>query len=134
MGRGDLVLKHVNLGGHRHLVLDVAVNHEIGGDHLADVSQNGALRDSQQSRILESTARTKVDSYRAGYAAIKYAFLPCVIPPAGASTASSCASSTSSPTAAPPTGYKRHSNDEPSEEAFKLRRGQNIVYWNSYAV
>jgi len=31
MGRGDLVLKHVNLGGHRHLVLDVAFNHEFGG-------------------------------------------------------------------------------------------------------
>jgi hypothetical protein len=61
MGRGDLVLKHVNLGGHRHLVLDVAVNHEFGGDHLADVSRNGALRDAQPSRILESTARTKVD-------------------------------------------------------------------------
>jgi hypothetical protein len=83
MGRGDLVLKHVNLGGHRHLVLDVAVNHEFGGDHLADVSRNGALRDAQPSRILESTARTKVDRYRAGYAALKYAFLTCVISTSG---------------------------------------------------
>ena len=30
-----------------------------------------------------STARTKVDRYRAGYAALKYAFLPCVISTSG---------------------------------------------------
>ncbi len=71
MGPGDLVLKNCNLGGHRHLVIDVAVNH--GGD-LADVSRNGAFRDAQPGRILESTVRTKVDRYRAGYAAMKYAF------------------------------------------------------------
>ena len=40
-------------------------------DHLADVSRNGALRDAQPSRILERTARTKVDRYRAGYAALQ---------------------------------------------------------------
>ena len=68
MGRGDLVLKHVNLNGHRHLVLDCAVNHEFGGDHLADVNRNGELRDAQPGQILESTVRTKVDRYRAGYA------------------------------------------------------------------
>jgi len=59
-GRGDLVLKNVNLGGHRHLVLDVTVNHEFGGNNLADVSRNGALRDAQPDRLLENTARTKV--------------------------------------------------------------------------
>ena len=63
-----MVLKNVNLGGHRHLVLDVAVNHEFGGDNLADVSRNGALRDAQPDRILENTARTKVARYRPGYA------------------------------------------------------------------
>jgi len=87
MGRGDLVLKHVNLGGHRHLIIDVAINHEFGGDHLADVSRNGALRDAQLGRILESTTRTNVDRYRAGYAAFKRhirpAFLPCVISTSG---------------------------------------------------
>ena len=61
------------------MVLDVAVNHEFGGDDLADVSRNGALRDAQPDRILENTARTKVARYRAGYSALKYAFLPCVI-------------------------------------------------------
>jgi hypothetical protein len=70
-------------GGHRYLVIDVAVNHEFGGDHLVDVSGNGARRDSQPGRILESTARTKVDRYRAGYVAIKYAFQPCVISASG---------------------------------------------------
>jgi len=64
------VLEHVNLGGRRHLVLDVAVNHEFGGDHLADVSRNGALRDAQPDRILEGTARVKVDRYGSGYAAL----------------------------------------------------------------
>jgi len=103
MGRGDLVLKHVNLGGHRHLVLDVAVNHEFGGDHLADVSRNGALRDAQPSRILESTARTKVDRYRAGYAALKYAFLPCVISTSGR-LHGEFLRLLYTPTAAPPTG------------------------------
>ena len=83
MGRGDLVMKHVNHGGTRHLILDVTVNHEFGGDHLADVSRNGALRDAQPTRILERTARTKVDRYRAGYATLKYAFLPCVISTSG---------------------------------------------------
>ena len=52
-------------------------------NHLADVSRNGALRDAQPSRILESTARTKVDRPQAGYATLKYAFLPCVIPTSG---------------------------------------------------
>jgi len=80
MGRGDLVLKHVNLGGHSYLIIDVAINHEFGGDHLTHISQNGALRDAQPGRILASTARTKVDRYWAGYAPINYTFLPCVIP------------------------------------------------------
>lgn len=56
-----LELKNVNLGGHRHLVIDVAVSHKFGGDHLAGVSRNGALCDAQPGRILESTARTKVE-------------------------------------------------------------------------
>jgi len=61
-----------------------AVNHEFGGNHpVADVSRNGALRDAQPGRILEGTARTKVDRYRARYAAIKYAFLPRVISTSG---------------------------------------------------
>ena len=60
MGRGVLVLKHDNLGGHRPLVLDVSINREFGGDHLANVSRNGAPKDAQPDRILESTARTKV--------------------------------------------------------------------------
>jgi len=69
---------------HRHLVVDVAVSHEFGSDQLADVRRNGARRDAQPDRILESRARTKVDSYTgAGYAAINYAFLPCVISTSG---------------------------------------------------
>jgi hypothetical protein len=125
MERKDLVLKDVNLGGHRHLVLDVAVNHEFGGDHLADVSRNGALRDAQPDRILESTARTKEGRYKAGYDALKPApSCPASSPPAGGSTdiiAHRCTTKWS----------QQHSNDEPSEEAFKFRRGQK--FWRTRA-
>ena len=44
-GRGrDLVLKRVYLGGEADLLLDVALIHEFGGNHMADVSRNGELR------------------------------------------------------------------------------------------
>jgi len=124
MGRGDLVLKNVNLGGHRHLVIDVAVNHDFGGDHLADVSRNGALRDAQPGRILESTARTKVDRYRAGYAAINYAFLPCVISTSGRLHGGFLRLLYLIAHRRTSNLFKRHSDNEPSEEAFKFRRGQ----------
>jgi len=60
IGRGDLVLKNVNLGGHRHLIIDVALNHEFGGNHMADVTRNGALRAADPAKLLEATARTKI--------------------------------------------------------------------------
>ena len=132
MGRGDLVIKHVNLGGHRHLILDVAVNHEFGGDHLADVSRNGALRDAQPSRILESTARTKVDRYRAGYAALKYAFLPCVISTSGRLHGEFLRLLYIIAHRRTVNWFRQHSNDEPSEDAFKFRRGQ--YFWHTSAI
>ena len=121
-GRGDLVLKNVNLGGHRHLVLDVAVNHEFGGDNLADVSRNGALRDAQPARILENTARTKVARYRAGYAEIRYAFLPCVISTSGRLHGEFLRLLYIIAHRRTTRWFQRHSNDEPSEDAFKFRR------------
>jgi len=60
IGRGDLVLKNVNLGGHRHLIIDVALNHEFGGSHMADVARNGVLRAADPAKPLEATARTKI--------------------------------------------------------------------------
>ena len=60
IGRGDLVLKNVNLGGHRHLIIDVALNHEFGGNHMADVTRNGALRAADPAKLLEATDRTKI--------------------------------------------------------------------------
>jgi len=60
IGRGDLVLKNVNLGGHRHLIMDVALNHEFGGNHMADVARNGALRAADPAKFLEATARIKI--------------------------------------------------------------------------
>ena len=63
-GRGDLVLKNVDLGGHRHLIIDVAVHHSFGGNHMADVSRNGELRDADPDQLLEASARRKVRRYR----------------------------------------------------------------------
>ena len=130
-GRGDLVLKNVNLGGHRHLVLDVAVNHEFGGDNLADVSRNGALRDAQPARILENTARTKVARYRAGYAEIRHAFLPCVISTSGRLHGEFLRLLYIIAHRRTTRWFQRHSNDEPSEDAFKFRRGQ--YFWHTRA-
>ena len=40
-GQGDLVFERVNDSGYADLLLDVALNHEFGGSHMADVSRNG---------------------------------------------------------------------------------------------
>ena len=52
IGRGDLVLKNVNLGGHRRLIIDVALNHELVGNHMTDVTRNGALRAADPAKLL----------------------------------------------------------------------------------
>ena len=132
MGRGDLVLKNVHLGGRRHLIIDVAVNHEFGGDHLADVSRNGALRDAQPSRLLERTARTKIDRYRAGYAALQHAFMPCVISTSGRLHGEFLRLLYIIAHRRTTTWFSRHGNGEPSEEAFKFRRGQ--YFWHTRAM
>ena len=63
-GQGDLVIKRANIGGDANLIIDVALIHEFGGNHMADVSLNGALRHAQPDKLLESTARTKMRRYR----------------------------------------------------------------------
>jgi len=95
---------------------------------MADVSRNGALRDAQPSRILERTARTKVDRYRAGYAALKYAFLPCVISTSGRLHGEFLRLLYIIAHRRTVNWFSRHSNDEPSEKAFKFRRGQYFWY------
>jgi hypothetical protein len=57
-GQGDLVLKRVGLGGQPDLILDVALNHEFGGNHMADVGRNGELHNADPSKILKATTRT----------------------------------------------------------------------------
>jgi len=37
-GQGDLVVKRANIGGDANLIIDVALIHEFGGNHMADVS------------------------------------------------------------------------------------------------
>ena len=53
---------------------------------MADVTRNGALRAADPAKLLEATARTKIDRYREGYAnrnGVTYAFLPCVMSTSG---------------------------------------------------
>ena len=85
-GRGDLLIKDANLGGDRHLVIDIACTHEFGGNHRRDIGRNGQLRDHDVNKLLETTARTKVARYREAYAnrqGTTYAFLPCVMSTSG---------------------------------------------------
>ena len=44
IGQGDLVVKGSNIGGDTNLIIDVALIHEFGGNHMVDVSLNGKLR------------------------------------------------------------------------------------------
>ena len=55
---GDLVIKRANVGGDANLIIDVALIHEFGGNHMADVSLNGTLRHAQPDKLLEAAART----------------------------------------------------------------------------
>ena len=85
-GRGDLLIKDANIGGDRHLVIDIACTHEFCGNFRRDVTRNGQLRDSDVNKLLETTARTKVERYREAYANLPgttYAFLPCVMSTSG---------------------------------------------------
>jgi len=95
------------------------------------VSRNGALRDAQPTRILERTARTKVDRYRASYAALKYAFLPCVISTSWRLHGEFLRLLYIIVHRRTVNWFTRHSNDEPSKEAFKFRHGQ--YFWHTRA-
>jgi hypothetical protein len=67
-GRGDLLIKDANIGGDRHLVIDIACIHEFGSNHRRDIGSNGQLCDHDVNKLLETTARTKVARYREAYA------------------------------------------------------------------
>jgi len=51
-GRGDLVIKDVNRGDRLHMIVDVVFIHEFYGNHLADESCNGQLRDPDVNKLL----------------------------------------------------------------------------------
>ena len=55
-GRGDLLIKDANLGGDRHLVIDIACTRDFGGNHHRDIGRNGQLRDHDVNKLLETTA------------------------------------------------------------------------------
>ena len=67
-GRRGLLIKDANVGSARHLVIDISCTHEFCGNNLKDVARNGQLRDPNVNKLLETTARTKVDRYRDAYA------------------------------------------------------------------
>ena len=132
-GQGDLLIKGANIGGDTNLIIDVALIHEFGGNHMADVSLNGALRNAQPDKLLEAAARTKVHRYREAYATrpgVTYAFLPCVISTSGRIHGEFLrflyllAHRRT-------TRWFESLGYEPSEEAFKLRRGQ--YFWHTRA-
>jgi hypothetical protein len=80
------VIKDANIGGDRHLVIDIACTHELCGNIRTDVTRNGQLCDSDVNKLLETTARTKAALYREAYANLlgtTYAFLPCVMSTSG---------------------------------------------------
>ena len=66
-----------------------------------------------------------------GYAAIKYAFLPCVISTSGRLHGEFLRFLYIIAHRRTSNWFRRHSNDEPSEEAFKFRRGQ--YFWHTRA-
>ena len=74
-------------GSHRHIVVDTLITHELGGNHLEEVSRNGQLLHSDANRLLENTASTKEVRYRDGYSTLKptdralwYLCFPAVCP------------------------------------------------------
>ena len=130
-GQGDLLIKGADIGGDTNLIIDVALIHEFGGNHMADVSLNGALRHAQPDKLLEAAARTKVNRYREAYATrpgVTYAFLPCVISTSGRIHGEFLrflyllAHRRT-------TRWFESLGYEPSEEAFKFRRGQ--YFWHT---
>ncbi len=132
-GQGDLVIKRANVGGDANLIIDVALIHEFGGNHMADVSLNGTLRHAQPDKLLEAAARTKVRRYREAYATrpgVTYAFLPCVM-------STSCRIHGEFLRFLYILAHRRTKRwferlgYEPSDEAFKFRRGQ--YFWHTRA-
>ena len=132
-GQGDLVIKHANIGGDTNLIIDVALTHEFGGNHMVDVSLNGQLRHAKPDTLLEATARRKVRRYREAYATragVSYAFLPCVMSTSGRIHGEFLRflyilAHRRTKRWFEQLGY------EPSEEAFKFRRGQ--YFWHTRA-
>ena len=50
-GRGDLLIKDANVGGARHLVIDIACTHEFCGNNCKDVTRNGQLREPDVNKL-----------------------------------------------------------------------------------
>jgi hypothetical protein len=135
------VLKRVYLGGEADLLLDVALIHEFGGNHMADVSRNGELRHTDPAMAMgwphywrphqapRGDRPHTVRCYREAYAArpgIAYAFLPRVMSTSGRIHSEFLRLLRTV------RWFAQFGDDHPSDEAFKYRRGQ--YFWHAHAL
>ena len=96
-------------------------------------SLNGKLRHAQPDKLLEAAARTKVHRYREAYATrsgITYAFLPCVMSTSGRIHGEFLRFLYILAHRRTKRWFGRLGY-EPSDEAFKFRRGQ--YFWHTRA-
>ena len=95
---------------------------------------DGALRHAQPDKLLEAAARTKVHRYREAYATrsgITYAFLPCVISTSGRILGEFLRFLYLLVHRRTKRWFGLLGPHDPSEEAFKFRRGQ--YFWHTRA-
>ena len=81
-GQGGLVIKRSNIAGDANLIIDVALIHEFGGNHMADFSFKEALRHAQPDKLFESTVLKRLRRYSEAYTSrpgVTFALLPCVV-------------------------------------------------------
>ena len=100
---------------------------------MADVNLNGTLRHAQADKLLEAAARTKVRRYREAYATrpgVSYAFLPCVMSTSGRIHGEFLRFLYILAHCRTKRWFERLGYD-PSDEAFKFRRGQ--YFWQTRA-
>ena len=100
---------------------------------MADVSLNGALRHAQPDKLLESTARTRVRRYREACTTrpgVTYAFLPCVMSTSGRIHGEFLRFLYILAHRRTLRWFEMLGSN-PSDEAFKLRRGQ--YFWHTRA-
>jgi hypothetical protein len=59
-----LMRENVKFGGYANIVMDVALNHEFGGNHVADMIGNGALFDADPAQGPREHQGVAIPRYR----------------------------------------------------------------------